>query len=48
MQDKRIYDPLLLVKDFLKQNGLLSTLECLDKEWRYKKIGSKSDEVFKL
>jgi hypothetical protein len=36
----QLYDPLQLVKDFLKQNGLVSTFECLDKEWRYKQLGS--------
>jgi hypothetical protein len=40
-----ITDPLQLVKDFLKQNGLTSTLECLEKEWIYKKIGTNRKDV---
>jgi hypothetical protein len=35
-----------LVKDFLKQNGLRSTLECLEKEENYKNITSEKKKVF--
>ena len=32
-------EALELIKDFLKQNGLRSTLECLEKEENYKNVG---------
>ena len=32
-------ETLELVKDYLKQNGLKNTLECLEKEENYRNIG---------
>lgn len=41
-------EALEFVKDFLKQNGLKSTLECLEKEENYKNIGGPKNKKVKL
>ena len=33
-------DTLEIVRDYLKQHGLKSTLECLEKEENYKNLGT--------
>ena len=45
MNSKEDTDIIDLVKDYLKQHGLKSTLECLEKEENYKSIVNDKKKV---
>ena len=38
-------DTLEIIRDYLKQHGLKSTLECLEKEENYKNLGTDKKKV---
>lgn len=49
MNSKEDTEALDIIRDYLKQHGLKSTLECLEKEENYKNIGmDKKTKVLNL